>query len=198
MQKSIHRTALIIHGTCDREEYFNDEYPSLSNSHWLPWLQKQLLMAGFETQTPEMPDAYWPNYDRWKDQLQRYTIGAQSVLIGHSCGAGFLLRWLSEHHIPVARLILVAPWIDPAGRKDPSFFNFTIDRAVSSRAEIHLLESDDDSHDVKESVVKIRAALPTLQYHPFHAYGHFCFSDMGTISFPELRNIALDGKPNLS
>lgn len=30
------KKAIIIHGACDKEEYFSDKYPSLSNSHWLP------------------------------------------------------------------------------------------------------------------------------------------------------------------
>lgn len=30
-----------------------------------------------------------------------------------SCGAGFLLRWLSENSVRIAKLILVIPWLDP-------------------------------------------------------------------------------------
>ena len=65
------KTAILIHGTCDEEEYFSDLYPSLSNSHWFPWLQKQLLIKGIFTQTPEMPDAYKPDYEKWIDALEK-------------------------------------------------------------------------------------------------------------------------------
>ncbi len=56
---------IIIHGSCDKEEYFSDKYPSLSNSHWIPWLQKQLLINNIFTQTPEMPASYNPDYKKW-------------------------------------------------------------------------------------------------------------------------------------
>ena len=107
------KTALIIHGTCDEEEFYSDIYPSLSNSHWSPWMQKQLLMAGYLTQTPEMPVATYPDYGLWKQTLERHPISEDSILIGHSCGGGFLLRYLSENKIRTKRTILVAPWLDP-------------------------------------------------------------------------------------
>ena len=113
------KPAILIHGTCNHVEYFSDQYPSLSNSHWFPWLQKQLLMHGYLAQAPEMPNATRPKYEEWKDTFQRFPIDGETILIGHSCGAGFLLRWMSELPARVARLILVAPWIDPSGYKDP-------------------------------------------------------------------------------
>lgn len=89
------KNAILLHGACDKEEYFDDQYPSLSNSHWFPWLQKQLLINGVLAQTPEMPDAYAPNYDKWKSEFERMEINENTVLVGHSCGGGFLVRWLS-------------------------------------------------------------------------------------------------------
>lgn len=32
--------ALLLHGTCDKEEFFDENMSSLSNAHWFPWLQK--------------------------------------------------------------------------------------------------------------------------------------------------------------
>lgn len=188
------KTALIVHGTCDREEYFSSEYPSLSNSHWLPWLQKELLMHGYSAQTPEMPSAYQPDYSLWKSEFERYSISRQSVLIGHSCGGGFLLRWLSETPAKVSRLILVAPWLDPEAKKCPAFFDFSIDAEIARRMDVHLFESTNDASDIKASISVIRAALPNIQCRSFENYGHFCFSDMGTTAFAELKAVALGAK----
>lgn len=80
------KRAVVVHGTCDDEEYFSDKYPSLSNSHWFPWLQKQLLMKNIFTQTPEMPEAYKPDYEKWKKEFERFLPA--DILIGHSCGGG--------------------------------------------------------------------------------------------------------------
>ncbi len=184
--------AIIIHGTCDKEEYFSDKYPSLSNSHWLPWLQKQLLINNIFAQTPEMPEAYSPDYEKWSKELVRFEVNEESVLIGHSCGAGFLLRWLSENKVKIKKLILVAPWLDPQREKTTNFFDFKIDQNIKEKvAEIHLLASKDDDEDILQSVDIIKDSLPDVIYHEFLNYGHFCFSDMKTEKFPELLNIII-------
>ncbi len=187
------KSAIIVHGSCDQEEYFSDEYPSLSNSHWLPWLQKQFIMIGYQAFTPEMPRAFAPEYSLWKSEFERYPLSSESVLIGHSCGGGFLIRWLSETQTKVKRLILVAPWLDPAGRKCSQFFKFAIDPALAQRIDIHLFESSNDDEDIQKSVEIIRRALPSLHYRQLKNYGHFCYSDMKTTRFPELAEVALRG-----
>jgi predicted alpha/beta hydrolase family esterase len=91
------KRAIIIHGSADKEEYYSDEYPSLSNSHWIPWLQKQLIMNGYLAQTPEMPLPlpFKYNFRTWKNEIDRYELGNNSILIGFSLGGGFLVRYLS-------------------------------------------------------------------------------------------------------
>ena len=116
------KTAILLHGSCDKEEYYSDEYPSLSNSHWFPWLQKQLLIRDIPTQTPELPGAYEPVYEEWKKEFERHDITENTILVGHSCGGGFLVRWLSENNIKVDTVVLVAPWIDPENKRTSSFF----------------------------------------------------------------------------
>ena len=104
---------IILHGCCDREEFMSDEYASPSNSHWIAWLQKQLIMQGHTCQTPEMPAPYKPSYQTWKRIFSQFEITPETILIGHSCGCGFLLKYLSETEQQIDKLILVAPWRDP-------------------------------------------------------------------------------------
>ena len=181
------KNALIIPGTCSEDEYFSDKYPSLSNSHWLPWLQKQLLTKNIFTQTPEMPEAYKPDYKKWSEEFDKYEVNENTILIGHSCGGGFLLRWLSENKVRINKLILVAPWLDPEREKTTSFFNFEIDRNIQDRiGEIHLLVSRDDEKDILESVEIVKKMIPKALYHEFPDFGHFTYDDMKTDKFPEL------------
>ena len=187
------KTALIIHGTPGREEYFGD-YPLPSHSHWLPWLQKQLLMEGYEAQTPEMPRAYEPNYPLWKRTFEQFSIDKDTVLVGHSCGAGFLLRWLSENEdVRVKRVILVAPWLDPLGEKCPEFFDFSLRGSLARETDMHIVESNDDALSIMQSAAAIRFDLPEVKRHLFTGYGHFCLRDMLTPAFPELKDLALTG-----
>jgi len=38
------KNAIILHGQSSKAEYYGEQFPSMSNAHWLPWLQGQLLM----------------------------------------------------------------------------------------------------------------------------------------------------------
>ena len=55
------KTAIIIHGYNDQSEFEDTTRPAASNDHWMPWLQRQLLLNGIEAQTPEMPGFYEHN-----------------------------------------------------------------------------------------------------------------------------------------
>ena len=108
------KSALILHGTCDRKEYFDENMSSLSNSHWFPWLQKQFLCHDILCQTPELPNAYNPNYNDWKKIFENFYNEDVKIIIGHSAGAGFILKWLQDNpQTKLDKLILVAPWLDP-------------------------------------------------------------------------------------
>lgn len=184
------KNALIIHGACSREEYFDSKFPSLSNSHWFPWLQKQLLIKNILTQSPEMPEPYKPDYTKWKKEFERYDSNKDSTLIGHSCGGGFLVRWLSENRININKLILVAPWLDPVRENTLDFFEFLIDPLVENRVrEIHLFVSSDDEKDVLKSVEIIHNSFKKINIHNFNNKGHFTFEEMGTSEFPELLDL---------
>lgn len=184
------RNAILLHGTPDKEEYYSDKYPSCSNSHWFPWLQKELQMKDISTQTPEMPDAYKPDYKKWKNEFERYDVNKETTLVGHSCGGGFLLRWLTKNKKQGNKLVLVVPWLDPDRRKTTNFFDFEIDPNISKRFnEVYLFVSSDDSEEILKSVEKIKKKLSNIKLHEYKNKGHFCFEDLKTDAFPDLLNI---------
>lgn len=181
------KNAIIIHGTCDEDEYFGNQDPSLSNAHWFPWLQKQLLINGIFTQTPEMPDAYMPDYSKWKKEFERFDVNENTILVGHSCGGGFLVRWLTENKVKIDKLILVAPWLDPERSKTTDYFDFNIDKSLVSRTnETYIFVSQDDDSDVLRSVDTISNILPMAKMYKFKDKGHFTYEQMKTVEFPEL------------
>ncbi len=97
-----------------RDEYYDPKRASQSNEHWLPWLQRQLLLQDILAYTPEMPKSYDPDWPVWVREFERYDIGPETILVGHSCGAGFLVKYLSLHpELTVGKVVLVAPWMDP-------------------------------------------------------------------------------------
>lgn len=180
--------AIILHGMPGRQEYYDTTAPSTSNSHWFPWLQKQLMIRDIAAATPEIPHAYSPDYVVWQREFERFDINEDTLLVGHSCGGGFLVRWLSEHpEVRVNRVVLVAPWIDPFREDTTDFFEFTMDPTLAERVgELWIFDSDNDSRGVHTSIEAIRSCIDGIKYREFHDYGHFCRKDLGTDAFPEL------------
>jgi uncharacterized protein len=187
-RKLIMKNAIIIHGMPSKEEYYSEAYPSASNFQWLPWLQKQLIIRDIKADTPEMPHAYNPEYSLWKKEFERFDITSETILVGHSCGGGFLLRWLSQHpEIKVGKVVLVAPWLDVEHELITDFFNFEIDPKLAAQTKgLTIFYSDDDTSDIQNSVTKIQNEIENIKQVSFHDYGHFVGENLRTNGFPEL------------
>jgi predicted alpha/beta hydrolase family esterase len=181
---------ILIHGMPDKEEYFDSSLPKPIDAHWLPWIKESLKEKGIETNIPEMPRPYEPNYRAWSEVFEQFKISNETTLVGHSCGGGFLLRYLSEHpELKPKRVILVAPWIDTEPyelEEGNDFFHFEIDPALTSRTELHVFISSDDDAPMIRTAEMIEHALPNTTWHRYTDKGHFTKGDLGTKEFPEL------------
>lgn len=184
------KKACILHGCCDRDEYFGDG-PSPSNSHWIPWLQKQLVVKGYQCQTPEMPTPYAPVYDEWLAIFETLPIDEETTLIAHSCGCGFLLKWLNKSGARIDKLVMIAPWLDPE-RYLGNFLQCRLKPDLMDRiGEIHVFYSEDEPvGGVKETVDMIMESYSSATLHTFDDKRHFCLEQMGPGgAFPELLKI---------
>lgn len=184
------KCAILIHGWTRKDEHYDAQYPTPSNSHWFPWLSKQLMIRDVHTVAIEMPKAYYPIYDDWKKEFERFNISSETLLIGHSCGGGFLVRWLSENSgIKTGRVILVAPWmgIEPDQEFDDSFFDFNLDEGIAEKTEkLVVFNSTDDVEPVQKSVSLIRDKIKGIEYRELKNKGHFTLKGLGKEEFPEL------------
>jgi predicted alpha/beta hydrolase family esterase len=187
------KKAIILHGMPSQETFINPQGESESNSHWLPWIQHELVLGGILAQTPELPVPYAPIYDAWKTVFDQFELDDDILLIGHSCGAGFLLRWLSEHDVRVGQVILVAPFIDPTKQLPahglPDFFDFTLDSELTAKTtSLTVFLSDNETHpEVVQSVEIIREKIAGIKFIELSGYGHFVSQDMRGREFKELR-----------
>ncbi len=179
--------AIILHGKPNRE---SADIPGFRPSafHWLPWLRGELMSRAIHAVTPDVPNAWVPDYAAWQQEFERHPVNATTLLVGHSCGGGFILRWLSEHtEVRVARVLLVAPWLDPAREETTDFFDFAIDPTLSRRTDgVVVFVSDDDHASIHASVAIIMKSLVGTGLREFVGRGHFC-----TDEFPELLSEAL-------
>ncbi len=190
------RNAVILHGLPTKDEYYSPSIPSMSNCHWLPWLQKQLMDRDIKADTPEVPYSYKAEWDNWVREVERFEIGPETTLVGHSCGGGFWVKYLSlNKNLRVGKVVLVAPWLDPDRDEAGDFFkNFEIDPNLVKRTSgLAVFNSDKDMGNVHKSVAMIREKIEGLEYRGFHKYGHFCYEDKGTVEFPELLEECLKG-----
>jgi len=186
------KNAILLHGLQNKDEYYDQTFPAPGNAHWFPWLQKQLLTKGFYTETPNVPEVYQATYEEWKETFERcHHVDEETILVGHSCGGGFLMRWISENKDKkVGKVVLVAPWTDPSGGltgRMEELFKFDLDEELVTRTKgFTVFSSDNDQDSVKQTVSILKNKVKNLKVVEFHNYGHFCYSDMNTEEFPEL------------
>lgn len=182
------KNAVILHGVPEKENYYDPAKPSESNAHWLPWLQKELIIRDIKADTPEVPFAYEPQWELWCREVARFDITPDTILVGHSGGAGFWLRYLSEHtELQVDKVVLVAPWLDPDKTLKEPFYAPPFDSNMTERMKgIVIFRSDDDSESVQQSVARITKEIHGVTVREFTGYGHFTYENLHGIAFPEL------------
>ncbi len=173
---------IIIHGCAD------DANDPVYEQHWIPWVKQELTDRGIPTETPHMPEPWIANYEKFKYEFSKYAVNENTILIGHSCGAAFLVQWLGDTKQRINKLVLVAPW-KVAYDNDPSrqnIYTFDIDTTIKDRVnDIIMFTADDEEEDGKKSLLIYQEALGgKIIELPDH--GHYILSDMGTVEFPEL------------
>jgi predicted alpha/beta hydrolase family esterase len=189
----IAKKCIIIHGCpSDVEKTMNSETRTY-DKHWISWTKKQLITNGIETETPLMPSPWYPDYEKFKRTFEKYNVDEKTILIGHSCGCAFLVRWLGETKREIFKLILVAPWKIP-DREDEyrkAFYTYPIDETIKERVdEIVMFTADDEEEDGKKSLKIFHEALDG-KIIKLKGRGHYTLKDMGTEEFPELIEIVL-------
>jgi predicted alpha/beta hydrolase family esterase len=185
------KTAIVIHGMPSKTQWETPGY-KIASRHWFPWIKSKLEEKGFEVFLPEMPEPYAPDYDKWAAEFEKLPLQEDTVLVGHSAGAGFLVRWLSENKFRVGKVALVAPWLDPSHSLPSRMFEFEIDNSLVERtAGVTAFISSDDEADIQISLELLKSKLQGLEVKQFTDKGHFTIGDMKTEEFPELLEVII-------
>ncbi|MEK6846684.1 MAG: alpha/beta hydrolase [Nanoarchaeota archaeon] len=182
---------IIIHRCPSNKEKAMDSTHRTYDKHWIPWTKEELENNGFKVETPLMPEPWDVDYDAWKRKFDILNVNEESVLVGHSCGCSFLVRWLGDTKKKVKKLVLVAPWKIPYGvgrdyENKKKFYGYEIDRSIRDRTkEIIIFTSDNEAPDGKQSVIIFHEALGGKVIE-LRQHGHYTLDGMGTEEFPEL------------
>ncbi|HEX5774692.1 MAG TPA: alpha/beta fold hydrolase [Candidatus Paceibacterota bacterium] len=136
------KNALLLHGTGNTPSH-----------NWLPWLKAQLEQRGYKVWVPQLPEAEFPNMDRYVEFVSSagWDFNNDSILVGHSSGAVAILGILQ--HLPdgvkARQAILVGSFKDDLGREDlKGLFEKPIvyEKVKTKAQEFILLHSDDDPY----------------------------------------------------
>ncbi len=182
---------VIVHGSPSKDRTKEKGYIPHSLNHWFPWLKRELEKRGIKTITPEMPTAWAPKYDEWKSIMDKLIVNENTILIGHSAGGAFLVRWLAETGKKIKKLILVSP--GKAGHES----NHLLNNFYASKADLNIknnfdkliiFTADDDISYHIPNAYEYQKELGGKLIHLGKGYGHFCKGYMGTEEFPELLN----------
>lgn len=179
---------LLLHGKPSRERYEDPEVPMPHEANWFPWMAAELGRRGITAAIPVLPKPFHPEFEAWRQEVERFSVGRETSVVGHSAGAEFALRWLSEEQdVRLAKLVLVAPWADVHG-KYGGFSDYELDPGIPERVdEVVIFNSVDDSAEVNFRAHYLHDHLVPSRYVEFDNYGHFMLgNNMESVEFPEL------------
>jgi len=185
---------VIVHGCPSNKETSINFETRTYDKHWIPWTRDSLEKKGIKVEVPMMPEPWMASYDNWKKEFEKkVNIDENSILIGHSCGCAFLVRWLGDTKHKIKKLILVAPWKIDTHDKKNGFYEYDIDGGIKDRVgKIVMFISDDEEEDGKKSLKMFNEVLGG-EVVELKKHGHFTFNGMGTMEFPELLEKIIEG-----
>lgn len=183
---------IIIHGCPSNAEKAMDPTKRTYDKHWIPWLKNELTKRGIKTDVPFMPTPWQPVYREWKREIEKLPVTKNTILIGHSCAAAFLTKWLGETNRSIKKLIFVGgARISKTNdhRKDDLYSGDISPDIKNNVKDVALFISNDNQRHIKSTDMyakELNGRIIKLKNR-----GHFTFEDMGTNEFPELLAEAL-------
>jgi len=191
------RQVLIIHGGTvfdDYDNYLNYlrqyKIESLDDLQFRDWKSEleELLADEFEIIRPSMPCKRNAKYLEWRIWLEKFFpfLRDDIILIGHSLGGTFWLKYLAENNFPVkiSQLHLVAAAITETNEPLGDFILPNDLGGIAKQVENILLYYSRDDPVVPFSDLEILASkLPQAKKVIFGDKGHFRIS-----KFDELKN----------
>ena len=167
------------------------------DSNWFPWLKKELESKRYEVKIPKFPTPFDQSLESWLRTIAKYEheINEQTILIGHSLGAVFILNYLGSRRKIVKAAILVAGYhqlLDNEFKElNKSFFQKEFDWNMirNNCGKFFVVASDNDPYipsNVNDELAKILHAKLSVIRNGGH------LNKKGFEKFPELLELILN------
>jgi len=140
---------IVLHGTGGSPE-----------GNWFPWLKRKLESKGIDVIVPKMPTPEGQSLKSWLDCFEEISpiVGEDTIIVGHSLGANFILHLLNNKKIKKA--ILVSGFCHKLGNE---FFDNLNSTFVDKEFSWSKIKNNADSfliyHGDNDPYVPIREAL---------------------------------------
>lgn len=142
------KNALILHGAANN-----------SRGNWFPWLEQVLKQKGYIVWVPDLPNSDKPKTNAWLKHISNnkdWKFTNETVIIGHSAGATFILRLLENlpKHVKINKAILVSGPVELGSKKE--FFQYKKDlvkapfhwkKIKESCDRFYFVHSDNDQYE---------------------------------------------------
>lgn len=187
----------------NKEDFYNyistvELDPYKEGKYWRDWIIG-VLSEDYDIIVPQMPAKQNSDYEAWRIWFERhfdFINDENPILVGHSLGGTFLLKYLSENNFPkkIKQLHLIAPAVydDGLGLEKLSTFEFDIkqvNKIENLSNEIHLWHSEDDDVCLFKNSEMVKENIPSAIFHTFKDRGHFLQP-----AFPELLEVIKKAK----
>ncbi len=187
---------IVIHGGTTFQDY--DKYLNSLSSKKLDidryiykpmWreLLGEKLGDGYQVLLPSMPNGTNARYSEWKIWFEHFSslFTDNCILIGHSLGAIFLAKFLSENSLPftIKATILIAAPYDDESDEDLTDFKITnlTENLANQAGRLVFFNGTDDPVVSQSELIKYQNELPSAEFKLLSAPDHFAREE-----FPEL------------
>lgn len=145
----------------------------------------EVLGRGYQVLLPQMPNKFNAKYLEWKiwfEKMRPFTR-PNVILVGHSQGGLFLLKYLSENKFPkkIRALFLVAPPHDQSKGIGDFRLKKTLSLVQQQCSTITFFYSTDDPVVPISEMKRFQKELPKAEFITYQNRGHFTLAE-----FPEL------------
>jgi len=191
------KQVVVIHGGDTfgtYEEYLNflnkfnidiERYKS-GKDDWKPWLRSQ-LGEGYEVILPKMPNQFNAQFAEWELWLNKIVpnLNDEVILIGHSLGASFLIKYLSLNKFPKKLLgLFLTGTVYETDVDGYTLYSFSLPEMIDLQTDqVYFYHSKDDPVVPFSEMEKFMKVLPNANYRVFDDRKHFNQEE-----FPELVN----------
>ena len=171
------------------------------NENWFPWLREELESIGCKVFTPTFPTPKEQTLDNWFKVFKKFEqyLDQDTVLIGHSLGATFILNLLEKTDKKVKAAFLVAGFVtkvvdpkDEVNTINTTFCKKKFDwkKIRASCNEFFVIGSDNDPYVTPEIAEKVSKPLG-VRLVIIEGAGHFN-KRAGYTKFPQLLDMVGD------